>query len=179
MDRSSSQRTCREFLIAPLMLMAGFLLYAHWPERKLPAGFAVDRLLVEKGKRRLTLFNGDKIIRRYRVALGKSPVRPKEREGDNKTPEGTYQISGRNENSKFHRSLRISYPGPRDLVRAEEAGLSPGGDIMIHGLRNGFGWLGRFHRMRDWTAGCIAVTDREIEEIWQVVPDGTVIEIRP
>jgi murein L,D-transpeptidase YafK len=108
-----------------------------------------------------------------------SPVGPKRCQGDNRTPEGTYRISGRNRHSSYHRSLRISYPDEGDRKRARALGCSPGGDIMIHGLPNGRGAIGALHRMYDWTAGCIAVTNPEIEEIWAAVPDGTEIEIRP
>jgi murein L,D-transpeptidase YafK len=118
-------------------------------------------------------------VRVYDVALGEEPVGPKEREGDGRTPEGLYVIDGRNPQSRYHRSLRISYPGPEDAARAAKLGVSPGGDIMIHGLQNGLGWIGALHRTHDWTRGCIAVTNDEIEEIWDLVPDGTPIEIRP
>jgi murein L,D-transpeptidase YafK len=94
-------------------------------------------------------------------------------EGDRKTPEGTYVIDFRNPESSYHRALHISYPGPEDLRKASEKGVSPGGSIMIHGLGKGAEWAGADHRYFDWTKGCIAVTNEEIEEIWRVVPDGT------
>jgi murein L,D-transpeptidase YafK len=103
----------------------------------------------------------------------------KQFEGDGRTPEGTYNIAGRNPQSEFHRALRISYPLADDIARAKAAGKSPGGDIMIHGLHNGLGWLGRWHRWCDWTAGCVALTDAEIEEVWKAVPDGTAVVIQP
>ncbi len=90
-----------------------------------------------------------------------------------------YSVDWRNPKSAFHLSLHISYPNSEDTLRAEGFGLPPGGDIMIHGIRNGWGWLGRLHRLADWTQGCIAVTNREIEEIWKLVPDGAVVEILP
>jgi murein L,D-transpeptidase YafK len=96
-----------------------------------------------------------------------------------RTPEGLYRIDGRNAHSQFHKSLHISYPNARDRERAQKLGVKPGGDIMIHGLPNGQGSVGKAHLQSDWTWGCIAVTDEEIEEIWRLVPDGTVIEIRP
>jgi murein L,D-transpeptidase YafK len=138
-----------------------------------------DRILVEKAARRLTLFRGSTALKSYRIALGRSPVGPKEREGDQRTPEGIYLIDRRKPDSAFHRALHISYPSPSDIAQATERGVAPGGDIMIHGIRNGRGWIGAFHRIRDWTSGCIAVTDLQIEEIWRAVPDGTPIEIRP
>ena len=96
-----------------------------------------------------------------------------------KTPEGIYKIDGRNPQSSFHLALHISYPSDEDDKRAAAHGVPPGFDIMIHGIQNGRGWIGAFHRWNDWTAGCIAVTDEEIEELWRVTPDGTTIEIRP
>ena len=138
-----------------------------------------DKILVEKGARRLTLFSAGRKLKEYRVALGFSPVGPKEREGDGRTPEGIYVIDFHKPDSAFHRALHISYPSTDDDMRAAEAGVSPGGDIMIHGLPNGLGALGPAHRLHDWTAGCIAVTDSEIDEIYGSVSDGTSIEIRP
>jgi murein L,D-transpeptidase YafK len=138
-----------------------------------------ERIVVNKAKRELILYRSDKAIRTYRVALGAQPVGAKQCEGDNKTPEGSYTISGRNSASSYHLSLRVSYPNDADIARAKRDGVSPGGDIMIHGLPNGRGFIGAAHRLRDWTAGCIAVTDAEIEEIWRLVPDGTPIQINP
>jgi tetratricopeptide (TPR) repeat protein len=138
-----------------------------------------DRILIEKKQRRLTLFSKGEVLKTYRIALGGNPDGPKERQGDNKTPEGTYFIDSRNKDSRYHLSLHISYPNDKDKRRAKELGVSPGGDIMIHGLKNGFSWIGDYHTEVDWTKGCIAVTDEEIEEIGKVVPNGTVVEIRP
>jgi L,D-peptidoglycan transpeptidase YkuD (ErfK/YbiS/YcfS/YnhG family) len=140
---------------------------------------AVDRILVEKGERRLTLFVKGEAVKTYRIALGGNPVGPKERQGDNKTPEGIYVIDARNMGSSYHLSLHVSYPNEKDKKRARELGASPGGDIMIHGVKNGFSWVGNAHAEVDWTKGCIAVTDEEIEEIAHVAPNGTVVEIRP
>jgi murein L,D-transpeptidase YafK len=138
-----------------------------------------DKVLVEKKARRLTLFSKERVIKTYKVTLGGDTVGPKEREGDNKTPEGIYKIDSRNKNSRYHLSLHVSYPNDKDRKRAKELGVSPGGDIMIHGIKNGFGWVGSFHTWLDWTKGCIAVTDSEIEEIAALVPNGTIVEIRP
>ena len=138
----------------------------------------VDRILVEKGLRRLTLFSAGRKLKDYHVALGFSAVGPKEREGDGRTPEGIYIIDFHKPDSAFHRALHISYPSAEDNARAAEAGVSPGGDIMIHGLPNGPDALGATRPVRDWTAGCIAVTDAEIDEIYDFVSDGTPIEIR-
>lgn len=139
----------------------------------------VDRILIEKKERRLMLLSKGEVIKTYRIALGGNPVGPKERTGDNKTPEGTYVIDARNKDSRYHMSLHISYPNERDKKRARELGVSPGGNIMIHGIKNGLSWVGDRHTEVDWTKGCIAVTDEEIEEIEKVVPNGTIVEIRP
>ncbi len=140
---------------------------------------SVDKILIEKKARRLTLIAKGESIKTYKIALGGNPVGPKERQGDGKTPEGTYVIDSRNSDSRFHLSLHISYPNERDRKRAKELGVSPGGNIMIHGIKNGFGWVGDAHTDVDWTKGCIAVTDEEIEEMEKVAPNGTVVEIRP
>ena len=138
-----------------------------------------DKVLIEKKERRLTLFSKGEVIKTYKIALGGNPVGPKERQGDNKTPEGTYIIDSRNRDSGYHLSLHISYPNEKDKMRAKELGVSPGGDIMIHGIKNGLSWVGASHAEVDWTKGCIAVTDEEMEEIDKLVPDGTIVEIRP
>ena len=138
-----------------------------------------DKVLIEKIERRLTLLSKDEVIKTYKIALGGNPVGPKERQGDNKTPEGTYIIDSRNRGSGFHLSLHISYPNEKDKMRAKELGVSPGGDIMIHGIKNGLSWVGAYHAEVDWTKGCIAVPDEEMEEIYKLVPNGTIVEIRP
>ena len=125
------------------------------------------------------MFRGGNQIKTYRIALGARPVGAKREEGDMKTPEGIYKIDGRNPQSSFHLALHISYPSDEDNKRAAAHGVSAGSDIMIHGIQNGRGWIGAFHRRNDWTAGCIAVTDEEIEELWRVTADGTTIEILP
>jgi outer membrane protein assembly factor BamD (BamD/ComL family) len=138
-----------------------------------------DKILIEKKARRLTLISQGRVLKTYKIALGGNPNGPKERQGDNKTPEGTYIIDGRNKNSSYHLSLHISYPNEKDKKRARELGVSPGGDIMIHGIKNGFSFVGDSHAEVDWTQGCIAVTDEEIEEIDKLTPHGTIVEIRP
>jgi murein L,D-transpeptidase YafK len=140
---------------------------------------SVDRIVIEKNARQLHLILRGEVIKTYRIALGGDPLGPKEREGDSKTPEGTYSIDARNKDSHYHRSLHISYPNERDRKRAEELGVSPGGNIMIHGIKKGFSWVGGAQAEVDWTKGCIAVTDEEIEEIDKLAPNGTIVEIRP
>jgi lipoprotein-anchoring transpeptidase ErfK/SrfK len=153
--------------------------YAHYNWHPLPAGTTIDRILVEKSAKRLSIFRDGNQVKRYRIALGRNPVAAKQEEGDMKTPEGMYQIDSRNAQSSFHLALHISYPSDEDNQRAAARGISAGSDIMIHGIQNGRGWIGAFHRWKNWTAGCIALTDEEIEELWRVTPDGTTIEIRP
>ncbi len=138
-----------------------------------------DKVLIEKKERRLTLLTKGEVIKTYKIALGGNPVGPKERQGDNKTPVGTYIIDSRNSNSGYHLSLHISYPNEKDKMRAKEIGVFPGGDIMIHGIKNGFSSVGASHAEVDWTKGCIAVSNQEMEEIYKFVPNGTTVEIRP
>ncbi len=139
----------------------------------------IDQVIVAKHDRTLTLLSQGKAIRTYKISLGGSPVGPKQQEGDHKTPEGRYILDRRNPKSKFYRAIHISYPNQEDRKQAAQRHVSPGGDIMLHGLPNGFGWLDATHLAVDWTDGCIAVTNREMDEIWDLVPDGTPIEIKP
>jgi murein L,D-transpeptidase YafK len=138
-----------------------------------------DRVLVLKKERTLQLLSDGKVIKSYKVALGGDPAGPKTRQGDHKTPEGIYTLDSRNAHSQFHKAIHISYPNARDRAAARANGVSPGGGVFVHGLPNGYGWVGVSHRVKDWTDGCIAVTDQEIEEIWKAVANGTPIEIRP
>ena len=167
------------FLLLLCVAAIGVLAAAYLNLHPLPQDALADRVLVEKSARRLTLLHVGTALKTYRVALGRAPVGAKEYEGDQRTPEGIYSIDFHKADSDYHLALHVSYPNETDVARAAERGVSAGNDIMIHGLRNGGGWIGAFHRRRDWTAGCIAVTDFEIEEIWRAVPDGTPIEIRP
>lgn len=143
------------------------------------AEIRADRIVVHKKSRTLELMHAGQVLKTYKIALGGEPVGPKTRQGDHRTPEGVYVIDSRNSQSQFHRSLHVSYPNAEDKERAREMGVSLGGDIFIHGLPNGYGWVGAAHRARDWTDGCIAVTDQQIEEIWRLVDNGTLVEIRP
>jgi murein L,D-transpeptidase YafK len=138
-----------------------------------------DKIIVVKSTRTMTLLSGEKILKTYKVALGTVPVGPKHIEGDHKTPEGSYIIDAKNPQSQFHLSLHISYPSAADRQRAAKLGARPGGAIMIHGLARPFAYLGPLHRQTDWTDGCIAVTNAEIEEIWKWVAVGTKVEIKP
>ena len=138
-----------------------------------------DSILIFKKDHVMELLVGGKVIRTYKVALGRGGLEPKQSEGDARTPEGHYTIDSRNAASRFYKALHISYPDAEDRKRAARLGVASGGAIMIHGIPNGMAWLGAVHRAYDWTAGCVAVTDGEMDEIWNLVPVGTPVEIRP
>jgi murein L,D-transpeptidase YafK len=138
-----------------------------------------DRVLVFKKQRVLELMDHGKTLKTYKVALGGEPVGPKVQQGDHRTPEGIYVLDHRNVRSQFYKSIHISYPNAKDRTHAAKLHVSTGGDIFLHGLPNGYGWIGSGHRAKDWTDGCIAVTNEEMDEIWRIVPDSTPIEIRP
>ena len=137
-----------------------------------PKAEQADAIRVYKSQRRMELLRDGKVIKHYRIALGDAPVGHKHQQGDERTPEGVYRITYRNPQSRFHLSLRVSYPSEADRRQARVRGVDPGGDIMIHGSTPP-GYTG------DWTDGCIAVTNAEIEEIWRLVPVGTPIRIDP
>ena len=128
-----------------------------------------DHVVVLKKERTLELLDRGKVIKTYRVALGGNPVGPKTRQGDHRTPEGVYVLDFRNAHSRFYKAIHISYPNEHDRAFARVKGVSPGGDVFVHGLPDGYGAIGAAHRLRDWTDGCIAVTDEEIDEIWKAV----------
>lgn len=151
----------------------------EYPQGALPEGLLFDKLLVEKRKHRLTAFAKGKAVRVYLVALGENPVGAKQIEGDKRTPEGTYVINDKNPNSAYYKNIGISYPNAEDAERARKLNKSPGGDIKIHGLASHFADIGPAHRSSDWTYGCIAVTNPEMEEIFSRTPVGTPIDIRP
>jgi murein L,D-transpeptidase YafK len=143
------------------------------------AKLEADTIVISKSARTMSLLSGGKALKTYKVALGGVPVGPKRVEGDHKTPEGNYVIDAKNGHSRFHLALHVSYPSAADTETARKLGSRPGGAIMIHGLAASFAYLGPLHRQTDWTDGCIAVTNAEIEEIWKLVPVGTRVEIRP
>jgi murein L,D-transpeptidase YafK len=177
----------RRWIIGAAAVAAGVVVVAAWDFAKLsrtapPAAPASERataIVVDKAARQLTLLRDGQPLRSYAVALGGRPQGHKLQEGDARTPEGAYAIDFKHARSRFHLSLRVSYPNAEDRESARRRGVPPGGDIMIHGLRNGFGWLGGLHRALDWTDGCVAVTNSEIEEIWRLVDIGTPVEIKP
>ncbi len=142
--------------------------------------YAVDAIEVDKSARQMRMLHQGRVVRTYAIALGRDPIGHKEREGDSRTPEGSYFIDTRNPESRFGLSIRISYPDAKDHVRAARQGFDPGGDIFIHGLPNRLlPGEDRFYANRDWTDGCIAVTNGEMREIYHSVKDGTPITIRP
>jgi murein L,D-transpeptidase YafK len=139
----------------------------------------VDRVVVYKQQRKLVLLSGMREVKCYRIALGGEPVGRKTRQGDHRTPEGVYVLDSRNANSRFHKAFHISYPNAKDREAAQKLGANPGGDIMLHGLPKQYGWLGKAHTLHDWTDGCIAVTNEEMDELWKLISVGTTIEIKP
>jgi murein L,D-transpeptidase YafK len=144
-----------------------------------PLPTKATKIIVHKADRKMKLYAKDNCLKTYSISLGGKPVGHKEHEGDSKTPEGAYTISYKNAHSRFHKSLKISYPNKADRAHAKKLRVSPGGDIFIHGLGQYVGYLGKSHLLSDWTLGCIAVTNEEIDEIWKMVDTGTSIEIFP
>lgn len=146
-------------------------------ENPLPDGLTIDSLHILKKQRKMSAFSAGKLVKTYSIALGSNPEGHKEVEGDGRTPEGTYFISSKSTESRFHMNLGVSYPDSSDVSNARHRGLAPGGDIKVHGLRTFLGVVGRYHTLVDWTAGCVAVTNAEIEELYRAVPLGTRIVI--
>jgi murein L,D-transpeptidase YafK len=161
-------------LIAALFVILGFSACGGDPKFRTYNGPAVTKVVVYKGERRMQLFNNDNVLKTYTIALGFAPVGHKQIEGDGKTPEGLYYIDRRNPRSKFHLSIGISYPNEADIAYAKSIGKEPGGEIFIHG-KTGY----RGDNKGDWTWGCIAVPDRQMEDIYAMVRDGTPIYIIP
>ena len=166
----------RPVLVLGVCALSAVLLAAQprpaWPPALAPAAERADEIRVDKSDRRMQLLRDGRVLKTYRILLGDAPVGHKTQQGDERTPEGRYRITFRNDRSRFHLSLRVSYPNEADRAQARRRGVDPGGDIMIHGgTPPGYG--------RDWTDGCIALTNREIEEVWRLVPVGTPIRIDP
>ncbi len=154
-----------------ISIAAGLFCFSAFPEMGSASTTGSDRVFIIKSKRIMLLMRDGEILKTYRIALGRQPVGHKIRAGDKRTPEGSYVLDSRNPNSRFHLAIHVSYPNESDTVNARKLGVPPGGDIMIHG--------GKLYRHEDWTDGCIAVSNAEMEEIWKLVPDGTPIEIKP
>jgi murein L,D-transpeptidase YafK len=170
-------------LAAFVLSVVGLVTWSLWPPPHsrvaLPAAATADLVVVHKAARRLELYRKGVLLKGYTVSLGSHPIGPKWEEGDGRTPEGEYIIDYRKGDSSFHRALHISYPGSKDLAIAHSHGVSPGGLVMIHGTKNGRSPQKEAQLPHDWTDGCIAVTDQEIDEIWRAVPDGTRIVLQP
>jgi murein L,D-transpeptidase YafK len=162
--------------LAHSIALFAVLLTASWAADK-SAATKADRVVIVKSTHTLMLLSQGQVIKTYKVALG-NPKGTKQQQGDRETPEGEYIIDSKNPHSRFHRALHISYPNAQDRERARKQGVSPGGLIEIHGIEEKWAWVGSLHRAVDWTAGCIAVTNPEIEEIYKLVPVGTPVEIR-
>ena len=178
--KSRGEIACIPFSMAGACLLLVFSSLVLLAPAQQPApGQKADSILILKKDHLLELLCKGKVIRTYKVALGRGGLAPKTREGDALTPEGHYMIDSRNAASAYHRALHVSYPNAEDRARAAKLGVPPGGAIMIHGLPGYAHWLGSKHRLYDWTLGCVAVTDAEIDEIWDLVPTGTPVEIRP
>ncbi|MEP2716789.1 L,D-transpeptidase family protein [Pseudophaeobacter sp.] len=165
-----------------LIAILGWGLWRSYGPRTPPPDLAaqvdrVDRILIEKSARRLTASRMGQTVLEFDIALGFAPVGDKAREGDGKTPEGLFKVDRRNQNSGYHLSLGLNYPRAKDIARAAEAGIDPGSDIFIHGQPNTL--AGALVLPGDWTAGCIAISDTEMETLWRLVDLGTEVEIRP
>lgn len=166
------------FFSISLIILTGLSIYYFWPSKSLDNTKRIDKIVVKKNERKLIVYSAEQKLKTYRISLGKIPVGKKEFEGDMKTPEGHYIINDKNPKSAYYLNLGISYPNEQDIQHAKTLGKNPGGQIKIHGLKNGFGFIGKFHRLFDWTLGCIAVTNSEIKELYDYVPLGTEVIIK-
>lgn len=170
----SIRQTITKFLILLTAVSAGI------PEQAVTSDFPLaDKVLVEKSKRKLHLLKNEQAFRTFDIALGVAPVGDKEREGDQKTPEGLYYLDLRNPNSDFFLSIRVSYPNSTDRLEARHKGLDPGGQIMIHGQPNIPTYSAAYYAKEDWTNGCIAVSNSDMIDIWLMTPNNVPIEIVP
>ncbi|WMJ72971.1 L,D-transpeptidase family protein [Cytophagaceae bacterium ABcell3] len=161
------------------LIFAALLVYNYYPEQKLPENSVIDSLVVHKSKREMLAFSKGELVKVYKISLGGNPIGRKEFEGDKKTPEGVYFIDGKSDKSRYYKNLGISYPNKQDIEHAKSKSKSAGGDVKIHGIKNGLGAIGKLHRLFDWTLGCIAVTNGEMEELYNAVQIGAEIEIKP
>jgi murein L,D-transpeptidase YafK len=158
----------------PLLLWVALLSWSS-----LAVAEKADLVVVSKSESRLYLERAGKRFASFKVAFGGDPKGHKQQEGDERTPEGRYVLDSKNPNSAFHKSIHISYPNAADRAAAKSRGVSPGGDVMIHGQKNGWGWLAPIAQLFDWTDGCVALKNSEMEEVWNAVDVGTPIEIHP
>ena len=138
-----------------------------------------DEVLVSKADKRLHLIKDKKILRSFDVVFGENPIGHKQQEGDERTPEGSYTLDYKKEDSAYFRAIHISYPNAQDIAQAKAKNVKPGGAIMIHGQRNGFGWAARLTQQFNWTNGSIALTNEDMQVVWDSVLPGTPIVIKP
>lgn len=180
MKRQKKRKIVLKTVIAIFILFAlGLWGYNSYPEPTLGNDAKVDKLVVYKSKRSLLAYSDGRLLKTYRISLGRQPIGAKQFEGDLKTPEGLYTINDKNQYSDYHKNLGVSYPNQADVAHSKGLGKEAGGDIKIHGLRNGMGFIGKLQRHMDWTLGCMALTNSEIDELFKAVPIGTPIEIKP
>ncbi len=165
----------------PLTIAFGivFSLFFLIPVSAFSSSLLADKVLVRKSISTLYLLKSGKILKTYHIVLGPHPKGPKLRRGDGRTPEGRYSLDYKNAHSTFYKSIHLSYPNRVDRERARKAHVDPGGSIMIHGQKNGWGWASFITQHFNWTKGCIAVSNEDMDEIWEAVKVGTPIEIRP
>ena len=159
--------------------LTGLLLIVLWSSTVTAASPVIDQLLVHKHERRLEVISEGQVIRSYRVALGRQPVGHKQQRGDNRTPEGIYHIDWRHHSSNYNLSMHLDYPNLKDRADAWKRGADPGGMIMIHGTPIDQDYPEWFFKGLDWTNGCIALDNANMQELWDLVPDGTRVEVRP
>ena len=164
-------------LIAAVLIAAAFFFFRD-SSAKLEPNQTADKIVIIKSAHTMTLYSSGRSIKTYKVALGRGDGDAKQHRGDHETPEGNYLIDAKNAQSRFHLSLHVSYPNAEDKARARSLTLPTGGDIMVHGTEPKFAWLGGLQHDLDWTDGCIAITNKEMDEVWRAVPIGTPIEIR-
>lgn len=177
-------RRCWAFALAVLVFLFGTSFVkaeesaapADWEKYATPKA---DKIVVYKAERKLELTRGGLVLKTYHIALGRHPAGQKIQEGDGRTPEGTYFIDRRKMDSDYHLALHISYPDQYDIRRAAALHVSPGGGIMIHGEPNILNEEGKKRLFKDWTSGCIALSNRDVDEVWRLVDDGVTIDIYP
>ena len=172
------KKVIRWILGIVLFSIIGIIAFYFYPEKELPKDTSIDSIVVYKSKKRLYAYADGKLIKTYKISLGRNPIGKKVYEGDNKTPEGIYIINDKNPNSGFYKNLGISYPNNEDIENAKNLGKPTGGDVKIHGIKNGLGFFDKFHYWFS-TRGCIRVTNKEIDELYYAVKIGTTIDIQP
>jgi murein L,D-transpeptidase YafK len=169
----------KKIWLSIFFIFLGMTVYYFYPENKLPTDIQINKLVVYKSNGELLAYSNGQLVKTYKISIGRQPFGKKEFKGDEKTPEGIYQINNKNAKSDYHKNLGISYPNKADIKNAKRLGKQTGGDIKIHGIKNKMGFIGKFHRWFNWTQGCIAVTDDEIDELYNSVKIGTKIDIKP